>query len=222
MSAPSHYFESLAGAPVHYDRLTAADYGGAGVPRKFYCDPALQAQLESLFGEIFGRAPSAFGGPKVILSAGTYVNKPGQHGLGKAFDLDGIHWQDRTFIAKRQRRDKALYLAIQALCHKYFGIVLGYNYNRLHKDHLHIDLGRPVKFRETKSTTYFLQEALNTFFDQAVTVDGEFGSATAAAIADARSMIDVGPVSRPDNWTAFLDHVAEEGFGAAGQQATTG
>lgn len=219
-SRPAHFFESLAGVPVRYDRPPVADYGSEGVARKFHCQPALNQTLDTMFQEIFAKTPASFGAPSVILSAGAYVNKQGQHGFGKAFDLDGIRWAERIFVTLQHPRDKVLYLGVQALCHKYFGVVLGYNYNAAHHDHLHLDIGRSVRFRQTKSVTYFLQEALNSFFDQSLVVDGEYGGDTDQALGQARRSIGLGALNKPENWSAFLDAVADEAFEVAGRQST--
>lgn len=208
MPAPSHYFERLCGVPVHYDRQPVADYGSLGVPRRFYATPATEAALDALFQEVFALAPPRFGAPVAILSAGAYVDKPGQHGAGKAFDLDGILWQHRRFLTSEQRQDKVLYLGIQACCLRHFGTVLGYNYNVAHQDHLHIDLGRPVAFRESKSVTYFYQEVLNAFFDKNLTIDGEYGSSTNDALRAARTSMGLGSISKVDNYRAFLAGIA--------------
>lgn len=208
MPAPSHFFERLCGVPVHYDRLPVAEYGSLGVPRRFYATPATEAALNDLFAEVFALAPPRFGAPIAILSAGAYVDKPGLHGAGKAFDLDGILWQHRRFLTSQQRQDKVLYLGIQACCLRHFGTVLGYNYNPAHEDHLHIDLGRPVAFRESKSVTYFYQEVLNAFFDRNLTIDGEYGSGTNNALRAARQSMGLGSISKVDNYRSFLAGIA--------------
>lgn len=209
---PSHFFEALAGVPVHYDRPPVADYGSRGKPRRFHCLPALSRRLDALFTELFGRAPTRFGPAEVILTAGAYVNRPGQHGLGKAFDLDGIHWEQRRFLALEQPRDTLLYLAVQSICHKHFGVVLGYNYNAAHQDHLHIDISRDVRFRPTKSVTFFLQEALNALFDQALEIDGEYGDNTEAALRAVLTRLDIGSIRQPGNWIALLDRIGDAAF----------
>lgn len=208
MPAPSNFFTELAGVPVHYDRPPVAEYGSNGAPRKFYATPETEQTLGAMFQEIFDMAPNSFGAPKVILSAGAYVDKPGMHGKGKAFDLDGIHWENRRFLTIEQETDTVLYLGIQACCLRYFGTVLGFNYNAAHEDHLHIDIGRTVRFRETQSVTYFYQEVLNAFFDKDLTVDGEYGTLTNDGLKEARSGMGLGTLSKKENYRAFLSNVA--------------
>jgi hypothetical protein len=167
---PANFFQSLAGVPVLYDRLKSDHYGKVGIPHKFHCTIETQRVLDGFFEDLFARTVPHFGTVQRILSAGAWVNKPGQHGLGKAFDLDAIHWQRIHFIALEQPVQKSLYLAVQAICNKHFGVVLGYDYNVDHRDHLHIDISRPVRFRETNSVTSFLQQVLNTFYGQTLEV----------------------------------------------------
>lgn len=201
-------FTHLAGVPVHYARPPVAAYGSLGEPRRFRCTRETREALEALFEAIFAHGPAGFGAPIAILCAGAHVEKPGQHGRGRAFDLDGIHWERRRFLALEQRSDRTLYLMIQALCLRHFGVVLGFNFNAAHECHLHIDLGRPVRFRETRSATYFHQEMLNTLFDAALDVDGEYGVLTETALIRARKSLGLGALGRPDTYRRFLTEVA--------------
>lgn len=202
-------FTHLTGVPVHYARPPVAAYGSLGEPRRFRCAAETAEALENLFRDIFTCAPKAFGPPVAILSAGAFVDKPGEHGRGRAFDLDGIHWRNRVFLATEQRGDRLLYLMIQALCLRHFGVVLGFNYNPAHEDHLHMDQGRPVRFRETRSATYFHQEVLNTLFDGALDVDGEYGPLTNAALIRARKSMGLTPLGRRESYRSFLMKIAE-------------
>lgn len=210
-AAPSNFFQKLAGIAVLYDRLDD-HYGRTGIPYKFHCIPKVQATLNSLFNDLFGRS-TRLGAPLRILSAGAWVSKPGQHGAGKAFDLDAIHWERIALVALKQPTQKPLYLAVQALCLKYFGTVLGYDYNRAHQDHLHVDIGRDVRFRETQSVAFFLQQALNTFFNYRLEVDGEYAGDTARALRDTLAALGIGDVSASTpQWIRFLDVICDRGL----------
>ena len=217
---PANFFQSLAGVPVLYDRLHADHYGKTGIPYKFHCTSDLQAVLEVFFQDLFARTV-AFGQPQSILSAGAWVNKPGQHGQGKAFDLDAIHWERVKFVSLEQPTRKTLYLAIQALCNKHLGVVLGYDYNPAHHDHLHVDISRTVGFREVSSVTQFLQQALNTFYGQTLGVDGEYGEDTETALKATLAVLGIPNVTTVDNWKKFLNAVCDEGVSrvAAGVDA---
>jgi len=203
---PSNSFRTLRGVEVLYDRLKPHHYGKTGIKYDFYCTLATEKALNAMMEDLLSRTEPKFGLAERILSAGAWVNKSGQHGHGRAFDLDAIHWGKVRFIANQQRDNKELYLAVQAMCHKYFGTVLGYNYNADHEDHLHIDIGRDVKFRETKSTTYFIQEALNNIFGQNVFLDGEYGPQTEEGLWETLKDLGIGGVeSSVTNWQKFLD-----------------
>lgn len=209
---PANFFESLAGVPVLYDPLKQEHYGKIGIPHRFHCTSETQAVLEGFFQDLFARTVPRFAAVKRILSAGAWVNKPGQHGVGKAFDLDAIHWERIRFIALEQPVQKPLYLVVQALCNKHFGIVLGYDYNPDHHDHLHIDISRAVRFREANSVTSFLQQTLNTFYGQTLEVDGEYGDNTERALNDTLAALGIPNVATVDNWKRFLDAVCSEGI----------
>lgn len=211
---PSNFFETLAGVPVLYDRLDG-HYGKTGIPYKFYCTPKTGATLEALFGDLFARS-ARLGAPIRILSAGAWVSKPGQHGEGKAFDLDAIHWERVQLIALNQPNQKPLYLAVQSLCLKHFGTVLGYDYNVAHQDHLHIDIGRDVRFRETQSVTLFVQQALNTFFSYRLEIDGEYGGDTARALRDTLGKLGIGDIATSvTEWVRFLEVICARGIAVA-------
>ena len=213
---PANFFQSLAGIPVLYDRLRPEHYGKTGIPHKFHCTVQTQTVLEGMFQDLFARTVPAFGAAERILSAGAWVNKPGQHGNGKAFDLDAIHWERTRFIALEQPVNKSLYLAIQALSNKHCGMVLGYDYNAAHHDHLHIDTSRSVQFREANSVVSFIQQALNTFYGQTLSIDGEFGEETENALKDTLLSLGIPGVQTVDNWKRFLNAVCDEGISRVG------
>ncbi len=115
-------------------------------------------------------------------------------------------------IALQQPQQKALYLAVQALCNKHFGMVLGYDYNADHHDHLHLDISRDVRFRSANSVITFLQQALNTFYGQTLQVDGEYGSSTKKALTDTLAVLSIPNVTNVGNWKLFLEAVCDEGI----------
>lgn len=211
---PSNFFEKLVNVPVLYDRLHTGDYGVTGSPYKFHCTQQTEQALEQFFEDLFARTQQAFGAPQRILSAGAWVDKPGQHGLGTAFDLDAIHWERVTFIANQQPTRKPLYLAIQALANKHFGVALGYDYNAAHRDHLHLDIGRPAKFRQVKSVAEFLQQALNTFYGYTLHVDGEYGESTKDALNATLATMNLPDLSG-SNWATLLDAICALGIQGA-------
>lgn len=125
------------------------------------------------------------GQAELITSAGTYVDKPGAHGYGRAFDLDGIFWANRTFITNNYPVDKAFYLAVESVFRKHFGTVLNYEYNLDHRDHLHVDDLTAVGFDPTsRSRVLYLQMILTHLFDRPVAIDGVIGNQTNGAARD--------------------------------------
>lgn len=222
MPANSHAFDAIDSVPVHYAREPIAPYGSRGIHRTFWCDEDLMGPLGDLIREIKENSPPGFGALECVTSAGAFVDKPGQHGRGKAFDLDGLFWENISLIATEQETKTALYLAVQALCNRHFGVVLGFNYNRAHQDHLHFDLGRSVRFRTVQSVTYFVQEAVNALYGESIAVDGEWGSQTSGALTRVRNRLGVGPLSNADNWRAFLLKIAVDAFDIAEQRRALG
>ena len=60
--------------------------------------------------------------------------------------------------------------------------------------------------------TDFPQESLNSFFDESLAVDGEFGGDTDQALGQARRSIGLGALTKPENWSVLLDAVVDEAF----------
>lgn len=205
---PSNFFTTLANISVLYDRIKPEHYGKTGIAYQFHCTDETEQALNAFFVELKSRT-ARFGQMQRILSAGAYVDKPGEHGRGHAFDLDAIHWDRVQFIAKRQPLDKHVYLLVQALCHKYFGTVLDFNYNADHEDHLHIDIGRPIGFRESRSTTSFIQESINAIHGKRVGVDSEYGPGTDIAFREVLQSLGIGWVGTLSNWTEYLERTCD-------------
>lgn len=205
---PSNSFRQLAGVEVLYDRLDS-HYGVTGIPYDFHCTEATESALDAMFADLFERTVPHFGAAQRILSAGAWVEKPGQHGLGKAFDLDAIHWERLRFIALEQPIQTHIYLAVQAICHKHFGVVLSYDFNADHHDHLHVDSSQSVAFRPVRSTTTFVQRVARHMFGHAVHVDGEYGKLTEAALKDVLARLGIADIGTQARWKAFLHVVSD-------------
>ncbi len=141
-------FEKLSGVPVHYDRFPPSSgfgYGTKGKPHTFRAEPGFIVELEG-FVKALKTYSARFGPLQVITSAGAYVDKPGYHGLGRAFDLDGLFWRDRTLVTKQFPDEPILYVAVESVIRRHFGTVLNYDYNVDHQDHFHVDNGTTVSF----------------------------------------------------------------------------
>ena len=185
MPRPANFFRTLAGVTVHYDRSSepGLGYGTRGQPWRFHCTTAFQTKLRRCFQELWTVCP--LGPANLILSAGTYVDKPGSHGLGRGFDLDGLLWDGKTFVTLGYPNDTRFYLAIEAVFRKHFGTVLNYNYDPAHRDHLHVDDLSPIGYDAThRSRVLYLQAALTHLFSRPVLIDGISGPQTDGAARD--------------------------------------
>ena len=183
MPRPSNFFTELAGVPVHYDRFSEPDftYGTRGKPLKFYCEDAFERKLHICFKELWKVCP--LGKAEVITSAGTFVDKPGGHGLGRGIDIDGIFWADKSFVTLNYPQDRRFYLAVEAILRKHFGTVLNFEFNSAHKDHFHVDdLTEPGFFPRQRSKVLYLQMALTYISEMPVVIDGLIGTETNGAL----------------------------------------
>lgn len=210
---PDNFFTSLAGVPVAFDRLPPRFPYGKRVDLdmleeqyRFYCLKSFQTKLERCFAELWTVCP--LGKAEQILSAGTWVAKPLYHGKGRAFDLDGICWSSRMFVALNYPTEKRFYLAIEAVLRKHFGIVLNYYYPG-HKDHFHIDDGDAPGFSpEAQSECYFVQLALTHVLHILTPITGSYDD----RIKDGLHKANAGDLKRVPTWMRFLDRIAQSGF----------
>ena len=162
----------IAGASFWYER------GEAPFPTMLEIEPKFFRTLEECFIEI----GEAYKPLARVISAGAYVDKPGAHLLGRAFDLDGIEFEDgQVWAATEQTR---LTAAIQGVFMKKFGVVLSWVYDEAHSDHLHIDdWGSPWGFKESPSVVKYVQWVLNLsgVRSPSLKVDGVWGPLTERA-----------------------------------------
>lgn len=218
MSRPANTFRALGGVPVHYDRRHSGDYGTRGAAATFHVTEEFEAKLDRCFEQLWELSP--FGRAEVITSAGAWVNKPGFHGLGRALDLDGIFWRDKSFVTLFdgfQGRDRRLYLAVEAVLRMHFGQVLNYDFNAAHRDHFHIDDVAPGFRASSKTAVFFVQNALSFVLGHSVSRDGVFGSETDGALVRAMSDLGIsGSISDLGVWRRFLMGIVQTVFQAQG------
>jgi hypothetical protein len=174
-------FSDINGIPIHYARLPNYPYGSRGKSYTFKCHQNLIPKLEAVFSDI----EEKYGRPEIITSAGAYVNKSGEHGKGMAFDLDGIFWSDREFVTKHDgygRRNITLYVVIDAIFRKQFGVVLNFDYNAAHRDHFHVDSSVDTGLTSgSRSKILFLQRSLREIWGKDIQIDGKYGVTTQIA-----------------------------------------
>jgi Uncharacterized protein conserved in bacteria len=218
MPQPSNSFRTLGGGvPVHYDRLDSPfHYGSRGKASTFHCKTDFEPLLDNAFRDIW--LYTGLGKAEVITSAGAYVDKPGQHGQGRALDIDGIFWSNKTFVtlhAGWQGQDRNFYFGIEAVLRMHFGVVLDYEYNRPHRDHFHVDDSQSLAFRKTSvSKVRSLQGMLNHVWGKNVDEDGDWGNQTAGAVSEVLVVAGLqGPITNQDQWLQLMKKTAERAFG---------
>ena len=205
INTPMISIDQINKIPLHYARTDEHPYGTIGYRSSFYVEKDLNKTLKSCFRELFKACP--LGTPKAITTAGIQVNKPGQHGPGRAFDLDAIFWEDYTFVTNNFRQDPILYLGIESYLRKHFGVVLNYFYNNSHKDHWHMDKSAALTFDKTsRSKVLYVQLTLNYIYNIPVFIDGEWGPQTAGAVAEAFQMLNInGEITTKKYWFKYLE-----------------
>ncbi len=226
MSPTDIKFSNLDGASVHYDRDQPEDYGTPGRPLQFFAERNFHADLQDCFAELWTVCP--LGKADIVASAGTFVSgNPGLHGSGRAFDLDGIFWQNRSFVTLNdgfRGGDIKFYFGVNAVLQKHFGVVLNYLFNPDHRDHFHIDDSLPVGFDAgARSKVTFLQGALVHIMGVSIglgsspdpgDIDGEYGPNTDRGVIKALATLGInGSLTTKSVWLSLLDALARKAFG---------
>ncbi|WP_299224126.1 hypothetical protein [uncultured Psychroserpens sp.] len=203
--------DTINGIALHYARLPQHPYGTRGIQRTFKIEEHFLEALEAALEEVFDHCP--LGKPDVITTAGILVDKPGQHGHGKAFDLDAIFWQDQTLITQNFLHDKELYLGIESFLRKHFGIVLNHFYPN-HQDHWHVDQSVNVDYHESsKSETLYLQMVLKYIYGKPVIIDGVSGPQTRGFTKEVFNRLNINtPITTKVNYLKFLDLTGKIAF----------
>lgn len=228
MGATERRFDTIDGTPIHYWRWTDGTAGRRAEQRTFASTHKFHARLVAWVRDLRSLAAVHGGlhGMQRIISAGAYVNKPGQHGLGQAFDLDEVQWSNGAISPYRRdhaSRDRAVvrrYVALDAVCRRHFRWVLDGGYNAAHGDHLHLDFGGGAPRCDPKSTsdTAFVQMACNAHMDARLRVDRIWGRATEAAFNESVRRLAVPGDPRTDagGWQTWLGRAAACGFANTG------
>lgn len=211
----------IAGAPTHYARDQVPPLRSEGSPRRFRSTAPFKTKLDECFEEIWTH--SGLGRADAVVSAGALVNKPGMHGQGAAFDLDGIVWHatdDKPgvdFFAIDFRVNPVLYCAIGAILSRHFVHTLHYLYNALHEDHFHVDTSAPVRFStNSRARVGFMQATLHFVHRLPVVLDSQWGTGSATAIKSALARLSIaGDITTPSVWREYLLQTARIGFAAS-------
>lgn len=118
-----------------------------------------------------------------IATAGTYTNKPGDHGKGMACDVDAVRFTDGRVLITRNEwaAPSELYIRTWAALLLHFEQVLSGWYNAEHRDHFHVAKRGSGLFSGDVSVAKFVQVGLRWSGFEPGEIDGVIGSATQAA-----------------------------------------
>lgn len=205
-------YATLGGVALHYDRFSRDQYGTEGIPFRPLIETSFAEGLAEAFKAISKLFKPKLGALEIAVSGGVGREGVGAslHHQNRAFDLDGLIFEKAHFVAGDFPDEPHFYLAVEAVLRRHFGLVLAYDYNPAHEDHLHIDDSRTPGFRrDARSHTIFVQNLLTYVYDVPVLRDGVWGPQTEAVHRDLREELGVGPFSRKECWLTFCQHAAE-------------
>ncbi|GLZ33813.1 hypothetical protein Lesp02_60010 [Lentzea sp. NBRC 105346] len=211
-------FQKIDGTPVYYWRSNR----GNTTLRNWQCTQEFYNALVAWIRDLRSLS-SGYGSISYLVSAGFYVDKPGQHGAGTAMDLDHVRWSSGTTIspldqqhASTNAQIRKRYLATEAVCRRRFRYVLDGWYNADHHDHIHSDFGgMPVRvLKDSESDTKFVQAMCNNFRNAGLAIDGVWGTRTESAFNAAKSALGVtgDPHTSSSVWQGMLSKIAQKGF----------
>ncbi|RSM91646.1 hypothetical protein DMH04_01315 [Kibdelosporangium aridum] len=211
-------FSNIDGTPVYYWRSNRPNT----TPRNWQCTQEFYDRLVLWIRDLRSLA-SAYGSITYVVSAGFYVNKPGEHGAGTAADIDHIQWSSGTVCTPLDRHHASTnialrrrYLGLDAVTRRRFRYVLDGWYNADHADHIHADFGGlPIRLLTgSQSDTKFIQAACNNFRNAGLTVDGDWGPLTQSAYNSMKSALGVSgdPTAGAAAYQQLLSGIAQHGF----------
>jgi hypothetical protein len=225
-------FDHLDGVPLGYWRWKDGTAGRRVERRTFYATHDFHRRLVVWVRDLKDVSLRYGGlvGMDRLVTAGTYVNKPLEHGKGMAFDLDQVRWSNGVVTpyarehASANLATRRRYLAVDAVSRRHFHWVLDGGFNADHADHLHLDTagGTLVCDRTARSDTAFVQQVVNAFQGGRLAVDGAWGPGTQQAFDESRRRLAIvgDPHTTPAVWQHWLLRVASCGFaGVAFSQA---
>lgn len=180
MSATEATYSSVNGVPIYYIR------NGWEQPTTVSSTSHFKQKMEWFLSDLQAAVPSWYGSMTRIITAGAYVNKPGAHGQGRAWDIDGIRWSNTScwpyygHHASSTLSIRRRYLGLNAFCQRQFKYVLSGWYNAAHEDHIHVDNvgGGRVLRKDYSSDVVFIQAMCNDLMGVSLAVDGVYGPNT--------------------------------------------
>jgi len=187
-------YRTIGGIPLRYVRVSPTLT--SVYVRSTY---EFEDKLDSFSYNLATAVPPWYGRLRWIATAGAYVNKPGYHGLGRAFDLDVVRWRNaacrpiRGHHRSQHLSQRRRYIGVDALARRWFKYVLDAWYNPAHRDHMHFDDGGGALVFNTgyRSDTVFIQRAANLMIGAGLVIDGLYGPLTDAAFHRMKNRVDV-------------------------------
>lgn len=217
-------FNTIAGKPLMYWRGPGPTGPGNEYQATFWADIDFHGRIALVAYnlEYYGKTYGGLGDLVHIVTAGVYVNKPGQHGLGQAFDLDRVRWANGTCTpysgvhASGTRWVRRRYLATDAICRRWARWTLDGWYNSAHSDHIHFDMAALPEHISTgsRSDTVFIQKSCNDFNSAGLSVDGAWGPLTESAYLSLKSKLGTSgnPKTSTTAYRNFLAEIAKKGY----------
>jgi hypothetical protein len=207
---------SLDGVPLLYARA------GAPRPQSFSIESGFRDVLVATVKSVRFRAPEAFGDLVSITSAGAFVNKPGAHGQGRAFDHDAWTFENVDIRPLRQDHTSASralrqrYWALASIIRSRSAFVLHGEYDVSHRDHIHQDnVATTRAFTTGSEAAVKLAQAIckHIYGNTGLVIDGDFGPRSSAAVRAAMMTVDLpGDVFDFSQWELFLLRSGRLGF----------
>jgi len=206
------------GVDLMYDRMTELGVPYPGV--KFRCSPEFHKVLVRIGDYLMeiGLIDDSI----TVLTAGCYVDKPGQHGKGNACDFDGFLTGDDEVVLYKagvnhevegyriRSMSRRLARRIECAIGLYAGVVLTEYYDSRHKGHIHFDISRFIDWRGSKSQILAVQASLKEFHNSEVAIDGIMGKQTRDNFTEFMGLEDGAQITKA-RWRTFLHKIARGG-----------
>jgi hypothetical protein len=172
-------------------------------------------------------AYAAYYGPGTVAwvgEVGIYdpVPSTSYHAQARAFDLTAIHFSDGSRFDsnvswRAGAEGKRLYIAVAAMCRRYFGTVLTAWWGGGHDNHIHFDnqFGGGVLHEDDRDDTCIVQAAAVILNGESIAVDGAWGPATQDAylrLINDFNMKCYDPKTNASHARTFLGLIAQHGF----------
>jgi hypothetical protein len=207
---------ALDGVPLFYARA------GAPRPQRFTIESGFRDVVVATVRSVRFRAPQGFGALVGITSAGAFVNKPGAHGQGRAFDHDAWTFENvdirplRGDHAAASRPLRQRYWGLAAIMRSRSAFVLHGEYDAAHRDHIHQDnVAATRAFTTGSAAAVKLAQAIckHIYANANLAIDGDFGPLSRAAVRAAMIRVDLpGNVFDNAQWHTFLLRSGRLGF----------